>query len=74
MGGGKDRARLFSTVSSERKAMSFKYSKYHLNIRNFYVRVIDHWNRTPKKLSSSLEIFQTQLDMILGNLLQFTLL
>lgn len=26
-----------------------KYSKCHLNIRNLYVRVIDHWNRTPKK-------------------------
>ncbi|KFV74836.1 hypothetical protein N308_06981, partial [Struthio camelus australis] len=50
-----------------------KYKKFHSNIRKsfFTVRVVEHWNRLPKEVaqSLSLEIFETQLDSVLGSLL-----
>lgn len=40
------------------------------------VSVVEHWNRFPIEVmeSPSLEIFTTQLDMVLGNLSSLTLL
>ncbi|KFV80448.1 hypothetical protein N308_07713, partial [Struthio camelus australis] len=49
-----------------------KHRKLHLNIRkHFAVRVAIHLNRLPREAvdSPSLEIFKTQLDMVLGNVL-----
>ncbi|KFV74415.1 hypothetical protein N308_04920, partial [Struthio camelus australis] len=49
------------------------HRQFHLNLRkNFFsVRVTEHWNRLPREAveSPSLEIFQTHLDAILGNVL-----
>ncbi|KFV80689.1 hypothetical protein N308_11097, partial [Struthio camelus australis] len=49
-----------------------KPRKFCLNMRkNFTVRVTEHWNRLPREAveSPSLEIFQSHLDSILGNVL-----
>lgn len=55
-----------------------KYRKFYLNLRNqvFSVRVTEHWNRLSREAveSSCLEIFKTQLSMILGNLFYLSLL
>lgn len=52
--------------------------KFQLNIRKhcFTLIVVEHYNRLPGKVvaSLSLEIFQTQLNMVLGNVLQLVLL
>ncbi|KAK4811119.1 hypothetical protein QYF61_019750 [Mycteria americana] len=62
-----DGARLFSVVSSGHK---LKHRSFRLNIRKhfFTVRVTKHWNRLPREVveSSSLEIFKSRLDMVLG--------
>lgn len=52
-----------------------KHRKYHLNIKSrFYC--FKCWNRLPREVVSlpSLEIFSTQLDTALGNLLRLALL
>ncbi|KFV81661.1 hypothetical protein N308_01653, partial [Struthio camelus australis] len=49
------------------------HRRFHLKLRkNFLtVRVTEQWNRLPREAveSPSLEIFQTRLDVILGNVL-----
>ncbi|KFV76104.1 hypothetical protein N308_02039, partial [Struthio camelus australis] len=49
------------------------HKQFHLNLRQsfFPVRVPEHWNRLPREVveSPSLEMFQTRLDVILGNML-----
>ena len=48
-----------------------KHKRLHLNIRKrfFTVRVTKHWHRLPRDVaeSSSLEIFKSRLDTVLGN-------
>ncbi|KFV74050.1 hypothetical protein N308_04883, partial [Struthio camelus australis] len=48
-----------------------KHRKFHLNIRKsfFTVRVTEHWKRLPREVVQSplLEIFQSRLDRVLGN-------
>ncbi|KAK4805786.1 hypothetical protein QYF61_000392 [Mycteria americana] len=57
-----DGAKLFSVVRSERTRHKLKYRKFQLNIRktSFTARVIEHWNRLPRKVveSPSLEILK----------------
>ncbi|KFV84740.1 hypothetical protein N308_02805, partial [Struthio camelus australis] len=49
-----------------------KYRKFQFNIRKhfFTVRVVEHWNRLSREIveSLSLEMFKTQMDMVLGQL------
>ncbi|KFV86009.1 hypothetical protein N308_06818, partial [Struthio camelus australis] len=49
------------------------HRKFHLNLRkNFFTgRVTEHWHRLPREAveSPSLEIFETRVDAILGNML-----
>ena len=55
-----------------------RHRKFCLNMRkNFFpLRVTEHWNRLPRRVmdSPSLEIFKTQLDVVLCNLLNMNLL
>jgi len=50
-----------------------KYKKLHLNKRKkfFTLRVMEHWNRLPRKVveSPSLEIFKTRQDKVMCSLL-----
>ena len=47
-----------------------KHRRFHLNIKKhfFTVRVAEHWHRLPREIaeSSSLEIFKSHLDTVLG--------
>ena len=76
-----DGARFFSVKSTDRtrsKGHKMKYRKFHLNTRKitFTVRLVEHWHRLPGEAveAPSLELFKTQLDTVLSNLLQLTLL
>ncbi|KFV81130.1 hypothetical protein N308_05494, partial [Struthio camelus australis] len=50
-----------------------KHRRFCVNRRKkfFPVRVTEHWHRLPREAveSPSLEIFQSHLDMVLGNVL-----
>lgn len=52
--------------------------KFHLNIGKHFLtmRVAKHWNKLPKHIvkSPSVEVLKTQLNIVLGNLLQQALL
>lgn len=47
------------------------YAKLHIRKRVFTVTVVKHWNTLPREVMESppSEIFRTQLDMVLGNIL-----
>jgi len=67
--------RLFSMVHSDRtrsNGLKFECRKFHTNTwKNFMLRVTDHWNRLHIEVveSPSMQIFKTQLDAYLCDLL-----
>lgn len=68
--------RFFLVVVSERtrgNKYKLKHIKFHMNTRKglFTVRIVIQWNRLFRVVvaSLSLEIFKTQLDTVVGNLL-----
>jgi len=76
-----DGVRLFSVVPSERTrsdAYKLKHKKFQINTQKncFTVRVVKDRNRLAGGVveSPSLEIFKSQLDNALSNLLSLTLL
>jgi len=60
------------------KGHKLKYRKFHLNVRKITstVRWVEHWHGLPREAveAPSLELFKTQWDTALSNLLQLTLL
>ena len=68
-GGGRqmDQARLFSVVKS---GLKLAHRKFHTNMQNFMIRMMEHWNRLPREVMASLsmEIFKTCLDTYLCDL------
>ena len=75
-GGGRqiDEAKLFSVVRSDKTRSSgrkLEHRQLHSNVlKNFMVRVTEHWNRLPREVvqSLSMEIFKTHLDTYLCDL------
>ena len=69
-----------SVVPSDRtrgNGHKLKHNSFPLNIRKhfFTVRVTEHWHRLPREVveSPSLEIFESCLDIVLGNRLSVAL-
>lgn len=75
-----DRARLFLVVTRNRtrgNGQKQAHRKLQLNMKNFAVRVTEHWNRLPREAenSCSLEMLKIclgtmQSNMFLGTLLE----
>ena len=65
--------RLFSVVRSNGtrgNGHNLQYRKFHLNKRkNFTVRVTWHWNKLPREVVKSPEMFKTHLNAYLCNTL-----
>lgn len=78
-----DRFRFFSVVSSKktRNGHKSKYTKFHLNIRNFLknfilIKMVKDWIRLPRQVVEFLllELFNTQVDVALSSLWRLALL